>query len=55
MGLLRPARSGQLRAVGIRDCNDRKCECGIGPMDEYGWTEHLADELARKLTLVPKK
>ena len=42
---LRPARSGQLRAVGIRgDCKDRKCECGIGPMDEYGWSEHMADE-----------
>ena len=51
---LRPARSGQLRAVGIRDCKDRKCGCGIGPMDEYGWSEHVADELARKLTLVPK-
>jgi len=24
-------------------------------MDEYGWSERLADELARKLTLVPKK
>jgi hypothetical protein len=35
---LRPARSGQLRAVGIReDCKDGKCECGIGPIDEYEW------------------
>jgi hypothetical protein len=42
---LRPARSGQLPAVGIRDCEDRKCECGIGPIDEYGWSEHMAGEL----------
>jgi hypothetical protein len=52
---LRPARNGQFLAVGIRDTRDRKCECGIGPMDEYGRSEHVADELARKLTLVPKK
>ena len=52
---LRPARSGQLRAVGIRERKDRKCECGIGPMDECAWSEHVADELARKPTLVPKK